>query len=53
MINASSKMQIHKAIALYLYDCVVKRSHKYAFYLVNENKANINWPNKDSLSISI
>ena len=30
-------------------NCFVKGSHKYDVYLVEENKAHLNWPNKDRI----
>ena len=32
-------------------NCFVKGSHKYNVYLVEENKAHLNWPNKDRITI--
>ena len=33
--------------------CFVKGSHKYDVYLRDKNKAHLNWPNKDPISIFI
>ena len=33
--------------------CFEKRSHKYDVYLRDKNKAHLNWPNKDRISIFI
>ena len=34
-------------------NCFVKGSHKYWYdiYFINKNKAHLNWPNKDRISI--
>ena len=34
-------------------NCFVKGSHKYDVYLVEENKAHINWPNKVRIAILV
>ena len=34
-------------------NCFVKFLHKYDVYLVEENKAHLNWPNKDPIAILV